>query len=333
MLKSFLIYKKVKHGEMIHFFKKLALLMGAGMSISGALDLAARSDYFRGIAEKVKSGGSLTGALDPAVFPAAVIGIISVAENSGSLPAGLARACRYLEKKEAFKKRIFGALLYPAFVLFLCCVSLFILISVLLPSFARIFQSVGVTLPPLSRFILDSGKFFPFVAVVLIGLLYLFVRYLMGDKGFWFPVIGKFRSKLVLASFFGSMAESLASGMNIMASLSLSAGLVNSRLYKEKLEASIKQVSEGDALSESLNNTGLFDETDISLISAGERSSSLDKVFAQLAVLYEEGTENGLKTFSSLVEPASTLATGLVVGLIVFAMFMPIIKLISVLGG
>jgi type IV pilus assembly protein PilC len=333
MLKSFLTSKKAKNGEMIHFFKKLSLLMGAGTSISGALDLAARSDYFKGIAEKVKSGGSFTGALDANVFPPAVIGIVSVAENSGSLSSGLARACRYLEKKENFRKKIFGALLYPGFVMVICCASLFILISVLLPSFAGIFRSLGVALPPLSRFILDSGKFFPLMAIVSIILCYFSVRYLMSDRGFRFPVTGKFRSKLVLVSFFGSMAESVASGMNIMDSLTLSTALVNSRLYKEKLETSNRLVSEGNALSESLNNTGLFDETDISLISAGEHSSSLDKVFAQLADLYEEETENGLKTFSSLVEPASTLVTGLVVGVIVFAMFMPIIKLISVLGG
>jgi type II secretory pathway component PulF len=332
MPRSFL-RSKVKNSEMIHFFRKLSLLMGAGASISAALDLAARSDYFKGISEKVRSGGSFSGALEADVFPPAVIGIVSVAENSGSLSTGLARACRYLEKKDSFRKKIIGALIYPAFVMLLCCASLFILMSVLLPSFAGIFQSIGVALPPISRFILDSGRFFPLMSAVIAIMLYCSIRYLFSDKGFKFPVIGKFRSKLVAASFFSSMAEALSSGMNLLDSLSLSTGLVNSALFKEKLLASNKLVSEGNALSESLNSTGLFDETAISLISAGEHSSSLDKVFAQLADLYEEETENGLKMFSSLVEPASTLATGLVVGVIVFAMFMPIIKLISVLGG
>jgi type IV pilus assembly protein PilC len=332
MPRSFL-RSKVKNSEMIHFFRKLSLLMGAGASISGALDLAARSDYFKAIAEKVKSGGSFSGALETDVFPPAVIGIISVAESSGSLSTGLARACGYLEKKDSFRKKIIGALIYPAFVFLLCCASLIILMSVLLPSFAGIYRSVGVALPPISRFILDLGGFFPLMTAIFIILLYFLIRYLFSDRGFKFPVIGRFRAKLVMASFFNSMAESLSSGMSLLDSLSLSTGLVNSVLFKEKLLASNKQVSEGNALSESLNNTGLFEETAISLISAGEHSSSLDKVFSQLAGLYEEETENSLKTFSSLVEPASTLATGLVVGFIVFAMFMPIIKLINVLGG
>ena len=332
MPRSFL-RSKVKNSEKIHFFRKLSLLMGAGASISGALDLTVRSEYFKSIAEKVKSGGSFSGALEADVFPPAVIGIVSVAENSGNLSTGLARACRYLEKKDSFRKKIIGALIYPAFVLLLCCASLFILMSVLLPSFAGIFQSIGVALPPISRFILDSGRFLPLMAAVLIILIYCAIKYLFSDRGFKFPVIGRFRAKLVTSSFFSSMAESLSSGMNILDSLSLSTGQINSRLFKEKLLASNKLVSEGNALSDSLNSTGLFDETVISLISAGEHSSSLDKVFAQLADIYEEETENSIKTFSSLVEPASTLATGLVVGFIVFAMFMPIIKLISVLGG
>lgn len=332
MLKDFLKYK-VKYRDVIHFLKKLSLLTEAGAPISAALDAAAKTEYFVAIAEKVKSGGSLSGALDANVFPPAVIGMISVSERNGALSAGLSRACRYMEKKDAFKKKIIGALMYPAFVLVLCCASLFILVSVLLPSFAGIFQSMGTTLPPLCRFILDSGKFLPLIAVLSIVLFYYAFKCSMGDGGFRFPVIGKFRSKLILASFFSSMAESLSSGMNIMDSLVLSTSLVNSGLYREKLAYCGKMVSEGNALSESLYNTGLFDDTDLSLISAGERSSSLDKVFFQLSNLYEGDIENSLKTFSNLVEPASTLATGLVVGIIVFAMFMPIIKLITVLGG
>ena len=332
MLKNFLKYK-VKDSEMIQFFRKLALLMEAGTSISAALDSSARSDYFKGIADKVKSGGTLSAALDANVFPPAVIAIISVSERSGEMGSGLSRACRHLEKKDAFRKKIIGALVYPAFVLGVCCISLFVLVSVLLPSFAGIFQSIGATLPPLSRFILNSSRYFPLTAIMFLIMSYFAVKYLAGDPGLKVPLIGKFRSKIIQASFFRSMAESLSSGMSVVDSLSLSSGLVNSEYFKGKLSATLKAVSEGNPLSGSLHDTGLFDETSVSLISTGEHSSSLGKVFFQLSDLYEEEIENGLKTFSSLVEPVSTLATGVVVGIIVFAMFMPIIKLISVLGS
>jgi len=332
MLKSFSKYN-IRKSDVIHFLKKLSLLMAAGVSVSAALDLAASSDCFKVIAEKVKSGGSLSEALDANVFPPAVIGIISVSEKNGALASGLSRACIYLEKNETFKKKIIGSLIYPAFVLTLCCASIFILVSVLLPSFAGIYQSIGAKMPFLSRMILDSGRYFPLIMVLVPVFIYLFVKHLTGDKGFGFPVIGKFRSKILLASFFNSMSESLSSGMNLIDALSLSAGIMSSKLFKKKLAASIRAVSEGEPLSGALRISGLFDDTVLSLISAGECSSSLDKVFSQLSIMYEEEIESSLKTFTTLIEPASTLATGVVVGIIVFAMFMPIIKLISVLGG
>lgn len=332
MRRSFL-RSKLKNGETMNFLKKLALLMEAGIPLSSVLDSTAQAGPFRSIAEKVKGGGSFSGALDQDIFPPAVIGIISVSEMNGALSSGLSRACQYLEKKETFRKKIAASLLYPAFILLLCCASIFILVSVLLPSFAQIFQSIGTTLPPLSRFILVSARYFPIAAVISAIAIYVAARYSLSDRGFNLPVVGGARKKLVLASFCGSMAESLSSGMNIIDSLSLSAGLVNSPLYKEKLLASKGLVSAGNGLSGSLRGTGLFNEIYLSLISAGEHSSSLGSVFSRLSVLYEEEIESDLKTFASLVEPASTLVTGLVVGVIVFAMFMPIVKLINVLGS
>jgi type II secretory pathway component PulF len=324
---------KIRNREKIDFFKKLALLTAAGMPLSAALDSAASSDHFKAIAEKVKSGGPFSAALDADIFPPSVIGILSVSEKSGALPMGLKKACQYMEKNESFKKKIAGSLVYPAFVLILCFVSLFVLVSVLLPSFAGIFRSMGIELPFISRFILDSGKFIPLFTIILAILAYLAFRYIMSDKGFRFPVVGGMRSKMIAASFFSSMGESLSSGMSLIDSLTLSAGLVNSVMCREKLEGCIKLVYDGNSLSESLQTAGLFDGTDISLISAGQLSSSLDRVFAQLAEMRSEEIENDLKTFSGLVEPISTLATGLVVGAIIFAMFMPILKLISALGS
>ena len=332
MRRNYLRYRKGNVAT-INFLKKLAILTEAGMPIADALDSAAVNDSFRSIAEKVRSGGSFSGALEADHFPPAVIGIVSVSETNGALSAGLGKACRYLEKKDAFRKKVLGALLYPGFVMMICCVSVLILVSVLLPSFAGIYRSLGATLPPLSGFILASAGFFPLIVLILAALSFFAVRFSLSDKGFILPVIGKFRRKLILASFCGSMAESLLSGMSVEDSLSLSAGVVSSVMFREKLAVSRQLLLEGNSLNASLNITGMFDDTALSLMSAGERSSSLGGVFSRLSDLYEEEIESGLKAFTSIIEPASTLVTGLVVGIIVFAMFMPIIKLINVLGS
>jgi len=324
---------EISRKEATNFLKKLSLLTEAGLSISSALENASNRPYLNAIAEKVRSGATFSGSLDPKIFTPVAVNMISAGENSGNLSGGITKACQYLEKRDSFNKKLIGSLIYPAFVLSICGAAIFVLVSILLPSFTGIFNSLGAQLPPLSRFMLDIAGYMPLISVITIISIYYTFKYLLSDKGLNFPVIGRFRSKMLAASFFQAMSGSISSGMNIIESLQLSSSVVNSFSYKKKLDLAVSSIIEGHSLSNSLNSIGLFDETVISLISAGEKSSSLDKVFAQLSRLYEEEIENNMKTFSSLVEPISTLVTGLVVGVIVFAMFMPIIKLISVLGS
>lgn len=312
------------------YLKQLSILLNAGIPLAKAIDSVNAESA---VSESIRSGSSFSDALDTSVFPPSAVAMIRVGERSGNLAEGIARACEHMEKSNSFRKKLIGSLIYPAFVLALCFAALVVLTSVLLPSFAGIFSSIGATLPPLSRFIMDIAGYLPFITASLAVSLVVLARYLMSDAGFKFPLIGKFRSKLLLVSCFRAMAESLASGMNIIDSLELASSVLGSKLYRDKLLSASVSVMEGDSLSNAFKKCGIFDGTVISLVSAGEQASSLDKVFGQIARLYEEEIENSLKTFSSLVEPAATLATGLVVGIIVFAMFLPIIKLISILGG
>jgi type IV pilus assembly protein PilC len=312
------------------FLKQLSILLNAGVPLAKAIDFDGKMST---MAEKIRSGSSFSDSLDPSAFPPSAVAMIRVGERSGNLAEGIARACEHMEKGNSFRKKLIGSLIYPAFVLSLCAAAIIILTSVLLPSFSGIFGSLGVSLPPLSRFIMTLAGQMPLVLVLVSVSLGLTTKYLISDRGLKFPVIGHFRKKLMLASYFRAMAESLTAGMNIIDSLELAASVVGSKLYRDKLLSVSASVTDGQALSEAFKLGGSFDETVLSLVSAGEQASSLDKVFGQLAALYEEEIENSLKTFSSLVEPAATLATGLVVGIIVFAMFLPIIKLISVLGG
>lgn len=304
--------------------------MNAGIPLSRALDVACAP---ASVSEKVKQGGSLSGSLDPAFFPPPVIAMIKVGETTGNLATGITRACNYMEKRGSLGKKLIGSLIYPAFVLILCVAALAVLSLVLIPSFAGIFGSMGQSLPPLSRFIMGISGYMPLIAALLAVSLYFAAKYLMSDRGLNALLIGRFRGKCIQASLFKAMAESLSSGMNLIDSLGLASGVVNSGIYRDKLSAISLSVTQGQALSGAFADSMLFDDAVLSLVAAGEQASSLDKVFGQLAALYEEEIDSDLKTFSSLVEPAATLTTGVVVGIIVLAMFMPVIKLINVLGG
>ena len=94
--------------------------MAAGIPLSRALDSACAGSGFSIFSEKVKTGSSFSGSLDPGIFPPPVIAMISVGENNGNLASGIAKACGYMEKKDSFKKKLIGSMMYPAFVLILC---------------------------------------------------------------------------------------------------------------------------------------------------------------------------------------------------------------------
>ncbi len=315
------------------FLKKLSLLVNSGLPLSKALDLACGPADPCGISGQVKSGVSLGSALMAAGFPPMAAGIVSVAEKSGNLPSGLAKAAEYLDKQSSFRRKMIGALAYPAFVIGLSAVSVLAFSIFLLPLFSSIYVGLGMRLPLLSRLLLKSVKFLPLAVAAAVISSYFMGKYLLSDRGIGFPVIGAFRKRVALAGFYSSMSQSLSAGLNIVESHEISADSVASGLIRAKLREALRSVSEGDPLNRSLERTGLFDATAISLIEAGESSSSLGNVFAQLAGAAEEEIEVSVKTVSSLVEPVSTLAVGLVVAIIVLGMFMPIIKLVEAFGG
>lgn len=278
-------------------------------------------------------GASIGSSLDPLVYPGEVICAISAAESTGNLSSGLQRAVRYMENRDSLRKKMASALVYPLFVLALCASSVVMMMTVLMPAFSAMFDSMGVQLPLASRIVIGAGRWFPALLPLLILLAYCGIRLAVGDNGLKLPVIGKFRIAVLKQSFYQGMGEALTSGVGVYDSLKAASENSGCAWFNSKISAALEHVSGGSSVSEALKGTGIFDELIVSVISAGERSSSLDRVFCQLASVQNEEIQSGIKTFTSLLEPVSTLATGLVVGIIVLAMFLPLIRLVGALGG
>ncbi len=324
---------RISSRKSFNFLKRLSIFLDAGLPLSTSIDASSIRKEQIAVSDKVKTGSPLSLSISGLGFPTAVIGMIAAGEKNGTLSSSVSAACRYLEKRDSFRKKIVGSLIYPSFVLVLCGVSIIILMSLLLPTFTSIFDGLGVSLPLVTRLMIRTAGYSRYIGIAVLITAYFSFKHVTGDGGLNLPVIGAFRKKMMAASFFSSMAGSLSAGMSVIDSLKLSADLIESREMRSRLAAAVKAVSDGGTLSGSLSSTSIFDETALSLVSAGEASSSLERVFSQLSFLYEEEIEGALKTMSGMIEPISTLACGVVVGIIVFAMFMPIIKLVSVLGG
>lgn len=311
--------------------KRLSLLLEAGIPLSRALESIGGGDVvFR---EKIMSGGAFADSIDPSTLSPRVLALIRAGEKTGDLAGAVSRACASIERSASFSKKMVASLAYPAFVMAAALASIAIAGSIMLPSFSGILGGMGVQLPPLSRFLLFVFRNMPLLLVVAAFLAGGLIRFIFSDPGLRLPLIGKLRLKIFLSSFYRSMSEMLHAGSGMIESLEVSSASVSSRRLREIILRARDKVAEGSSLAASLASSGSMEDTDIYLISAGESSSSLDRVFDQLADRSEEEIENGLKFMTGLIEPMSTLAVGFVVAIIVLGMFMPIIKLIGAFGG
>ena len=145
---------------------------------------------------------------------------------------------------------------------------------------------------------------------------------------FKLPFIGNLRREMIVSRFFDNFCQAIKAGITVPDSLFMSSNVLGSPLYKEKISESIALVETGSKLSQVLDQK-LFPTLALNLIAVGENTAKLDLVFEELKNYFEEIVERKVKLFSSLIEPISTLVVGAVVGIIVFAMFMPMISLIE----
>jgi type II secretory pathway component PulF len=307
----------------------LSILLNSGIQLSKALDIIKDEQ----ITAKVNNGLGLSAALEGSQFPALALSIVRVGERTGNLAESLALALKYVENKDQLKKRVISSLIYPAFILILCFAALLMMTMILVPALTSVFNSMNVQLPLISRALIWITSHLPIIILIVSICSYALFKYSASDKGLDMPVIGGFRRKLIYASLFKTLSTSLSAGLNIIESIEIAASTSASDLIKSKLSAIKKDVLEGSSLSESMKKSGLFEEHQISMMSAGEQASSVDKISEQIAGSIEESINNDIKIGLSLVEPLFTLITGVVVGIIVFGMFMPIMKLMTVLGG
>ncbi|MFC1767889.1 type II secretion system F family protein [Candidatus Margulisiibacteriota bacterium] len=321
-------------------------MLDSGVNLFDALKLSCGNwSFCEDILNSIAQGNSLSESLSklPFVVNDTVIDFVRVSEQRGDLSGGLKRASFFLENKDRFRKKLIGALSYPAFIVMVSFVALFILISVLLPSFSTIYADAGIELPLISMAAIRFGEFIfnnlHFIFIFFLCSALALFRYSRTDKGrlfvdhvlFRLPLIGKIRREMILSRFFDNFCQAVKAGISVTDALFMSGSVLGSPIYKESIMESVSMVRSGAKLSHSLNSR-LFPSLALSLIAVGESSAKLDMVFGELKSYFEEIAESKVKLFSGLIEPISTLVVGAVVGIIVFAMFMPMIKLMSTMS-
>jgi general secretion pathway protein F len=327
------------------FSQELRVLINAGLPLVEAVETLAekeRRDDFKAVLERLatvmREGQPLSAALQefPQAFSPLYVATIRASEKTSDLSDALARYVAYASQLEAIRKRVVNASIYPMLLLAVGgLVSLFLLLYVV-PRFGNIYAERGGNLPFFSRVLLTWGqavdKHGVLVLVFLAGMvgfgIYLFkvFKTQVGNALWRLPAVGEHLKVYQLARFYRTIGMLLRGGMPLVAALDMGAELLHP-LLRERLAQAARAISEGRNVSQSMDAAGLTTPVALRMLAVGERGGNMGEMLEQIAAFHDEELSRWVDWFTRMFEPILMALIGLIIGIIVILMYMPIFEL------
>ena len=344
--------KKVKLELFLIFNQQFLTLIRAGLPILSSLDLLAKRQKdlsFRAQLEdvggRVKTGESISAAFEAqGTVPLVYTTTLLAGERSGNLEEVLQRYLDFQRVALTFRKKLRASLIYPAFLIVMVIGLFTFLITFVVPRFASLYAQLGTQLPTLTLWLLTLGQdaqhYGLYVAPVLVLIGWLVVRWSKSEAGadlidrvrIKTPVLGTVWLKYQVGLFSRTLATLLTGGLPLVPSLETAARSIESRSIAKAVRVSVDTVREGKGLALSLERTGVFPELSIEMIEVGESTGALPQMLNSVAEFFEEDVQTSLAAIMSMVEPIILIGMGLVVVVVLIALYLPIFSLNGV-GG
>lgn len=331
------------------FSQELTTLLNAGLSLIDALeslaekeaDLQARK-VLGALVRLLYEGKSLSQALAqfPSVFPALYVALVQSSEKTGAVGDALGRYVAYRTRMDEVRQKIISASVYPVLLFMVGCGVLLFLVGYVVPRFSLVFEGLGSNLPWLSRVLLHSGLFlhshqaevFGGAALVLVALVLLLrqesVRRALGRQIERLPAIRERIQVYELARFYRSLGILLQGGIPILTAMEMVRGLLGAA-SRPRLDQAAARIREGQSLSRALEEHGLSTPVSLRMLRAGEQSGNLGEMMERTADFHDEETGRWIEWFVRLFEPLLMTFIGLIIGVIVILMYIPIFELAS----
>ncbi len=347
-------HNAIKNDDLVVFCRQLATLLGAAVTILKSLDtisqqVASRKLHFliRDLMKSMEAGLSFHEALakHPRTFSELWINLVEVGEASGNLASVLNRLASYLERDAVFRRKVISALIYPI-ILFVAAMGALLFLTIkIVPTFADLFKGFNIELPILTLMLLGVSdfikRFFLVIVALVIAASLLFRAYVKTKEGrlafehfkFGLPVFGEFYRALIVERFSSGMSTLIESGVPILYSLEITEHSVNNAVMAGILHRLKDEVREGKSLSQTLEKSRFFEPMVIQMVAVGEEVGDLPQMFKRINAFYQEYTETFLIRFTTMFEPLMLLFMGLVIGVMVIGMFLPIFQIATISGG
>ena len=348
---------RIKTKVLTQFTRQLATLVNAGLPLMRGIEVLKRQmkdaqmrEALDGIGENIAAGGTFSESLTayPKIFDNLYVNMVKAGEAGGVLEVVLGRLAEFAEKSEQIKNKVKGAMIYPIVVLVAAVgITAFLLVTVI-PKFKQVFADMlgGAELPAITQFVIDASEWVQHNYITIaVGVVVLVVlKKIIGktEKGAtmfdWLslrmPVTGTLVQRTAVSRVTRTLGTLLSSGVPILQSLMIVRDTTGNRIVSNSLQDVHDAVKEGEGMTVPLSQCWVFPPMVVSMVEVGEETGALAEMLTRIANTYDDEVDNAVAGMTAAIEPALIIVLAVVVGTIVVAMFLPMIKIIqSVSGG
>jgi type IV pilus assembly protein PilC len=344
----------VKRQEFLIFNQELATLLKAGMPLVQSLDILRQrvhNETFKavldGIHEKVKAGTALSDAFGEHgdLFPPVYAASLMAGERSGNLDSVIRRYVAYEKIIGAVRRRTLSALIYPAVLVTLMMVLVGIIVFKVVPAFTEFYATFDRQLPLSTRIMVGFSTLVVNNVWLLLGALVAgivifrtWIRHPSQHARFdriilTLPWAGPTVRKFATSQLARTLATLLGGGIPLVNALEIAARSMNNWYLARELDDVGRQVREGESFARALLARGVFPDVAVKMVEVGEQTGALQEMLNSLADFYDEEIETEVGRFITLIEPALLVIMGIVIAVVVLALYMPLFELTSVMGG
>jgi type IV pilus assembly protein PilC len=335
----------VQTKDILVFTRQFSVMIDAGLPLVQALDIigsqadnAAFRQVLLTVKSRVEAGSTFADALaeHPKVFDELFVQLVRAGEIGGILDTILQRLGAYIEKNEKLKRRVKGAMVYPAIVLTISIGVVAVLIGFVVPTFEKMFKDMGGALPGPTQLLIDISHGFVKAWYLYIGipiaLLVAFKMAIRQGKGqeLWhkfvlkMPMFGPLVRKVAVARFTRTMGTMLSSGVPILDALEIVAKSAGNKVIEAAILYVRTKISEGKNIAQPLAETKVFPPMVVQMIGVGEATGAMDAMLSKIADFYDDEVDVAVSALTSMIEPLMMVFLGGTVGYFMIAMYLPI---------
>jgi len=339
--------------QLCSFTRQLSTLQDAGLPILRSLMIlegqskpGPLKNSLIGVIEDIEGGSTLSEAMakQPKAFDDLYVNMVKAGEAGGALEVILQRLAEFKERAQSLKRKVIGAMIYPAAVITVAIAIVSGIMIFIIPKFKKIFLGFDVELPEITILLLNASDWFAtywWVLLLAPVAFVLMIKLIKKNKTGAFvidwialkiPLMGAILQKSTVARTMRTLGTLIASGVPILEALTIARDTAGNTVFKRAFDNIHSAIREGESIAVPLREARIVDDIVVNMVDVGEETGALDTMMYKVAEVYDEEVAVAVDGLISMLEPIMVVVLGLIVGFIVIALFMPLVKLLNELS-